>query len=182
MAAAGTNGVSQDQSSYIKYVLYVLPEEENSIKAVQIGARFNEIKIININTLPKSQRPPWLTGVPTLANLEKGVVFKGTEALVELKKQTEEPLFHGLTGPSSAGFDLDGAGDGGSGSHKHGSKFSGKMCAADFVDTSMDDSRYSGTSRVKGNEVDAYLQQRDRLASKVASSAGSGPPPPESEK
>lgn len=69
------------------YILYVLPNDKGSNRAIDI------VRLSNLNVhfqdVTKIQRPVWLDGVPILAQRQSGFIWKGSHALNQLKYLTQ---------------------------------------------------------------------------------------------
>ena len=70
-----------------KYLLYVIPTEVNSQKAIQ-NVTENNVQIVDVKSLKK--KPDWLKGVPTIVEVSTGKVYEGTHCLLLLKNDIEE--------------------------------------------------------------------------------------------
>jgi hypothetical protein len=65
------------------YVLYILPQDANSEKALQLARLAPGIHVQDIRSL--NVRPPWLTTVPTLLRISDKDIKQGGPALQELQ-------------------------------------------------------------------------------------------------
>jgi hypothetical protein len=72
-----------------KFILYILPEDENSHKAMGMVNREVD-HVCNVSTL-KEKKPNWLTGVPTLLVLSTKEVYEGTQCLMYMRKRNSTP-------------------------------------------------------------------------------------------
>ena len=75
------------KSVVCKYLLYVIPNEVNSQKAIQ-SVTENNVQIVDVKSLKK--KPDWLKGVPTAVEVSTGRVYEGTNCLLLLKSDIEE--------------------------------------------------------------------------------------------
>ena len=71
-----------------EFVLYVIPGEENSEKALALAG--GNVHIQDVRTIRK--RPAWLVGVPTVVHREESNAYRGSAALELLRSdQVTEP-------------------------------------------------------------------------------------------
>jgi len=69
------------------YILYIVPGEQVSEKAIDIVRMSNlQVHLQDVNLI---KRPEWLNGVPILAQRQSGHIWKGTRALHQLKFLTQ---------------------------------------------------------------------------------------------
>lgn len=62
-----------------RYILYVLPNDNNSIRALQRVPEKARVFVQNIAKIPSAKRPEWLNGAPILVNHRKRIIFKGVK-------------------------------------------------------------------------------------------------------
>mgnify|MGYP006164297493 CR=1 FL=1 len=71
--------------SDIRFILYISPFEKSCITALKYAAAINiHIAEIDVKRM-KNQKPVWLTGVPTLVDREKTLIYRGTNCLKKLQ-------------------------------------------------------------------------------------------------
>lgn len=107
-ANAPSNGgqIDQNAQNYRRYLLYIVPDNVPSQKAISYSAPlFDSIQIINVNKLQPNEKPPWLTGVPILIDQQTKNAYKGTNAINFLEKFAEQkelveiqPMFSPMMG------------------------------------------------------------------------------------
>lgn len=91
----GTVSLAVERLKYKRWLLYVRPSTSACIEAMQLAIQVDsDIHIADVDQIPKSKMPPWLTGVPTLVDLvTKRGPYMGSEALEQLRQYvSSEPL------------------------------------------------------------------------------------------
>ena len=73
----------KDQGQSPKYILYVLPNDANSQRAIRCAP--DAIHVVDVSQLPEI--PHWVRGVPTAVDVSTGRVFEGTNCLGILTAQ-----------------------------------------------------------------------------------------------
>ncbi len=76
--------MDQQDLKKLKYILYIVPDDLNCIRAQRLVPRQARIRVQNVRLLPS--KPLFLDGVPFLIRLADDRMFKGTDALQELKR------------------------------------------------------------------------------------------------
>jgi len=87
-------GMPTEAIHYKRWLLYVLPENPACIAAMKLIVQIeSDCVLSNVANIPKSKRPGWLVGVPTLLDLRDKKKYEGT-AVLELLEATvvSEPL------------------------------------------------------------------------------------------
>lgn len=76
---------SQNFAPPPQYVLYVIPNSAGSARAIKhYQILHRKIRLINLNDLPSTKIPKWLTGAPTLVDLQTRKMFAGSLAIDHL--------------------------------------------------------------------------------------------------
>lgn len=89
-----TVSIATERLAFKRWLLYVLPDERACIAAMQLVVQIeSDVHITNLATVPRDKRPAWLTGVPTLVDLQGQLKYEGTAALEQLQQYVAaEPL------------------------------------------------------------------------------------------
>lgn len=98
--------LSANEIDYKSHVLYVIPGDNASQRALVMAARSNNIQITNIHTIHPSKRPSWLNGAPILINVQTQQVFKGSHAIKQISDLCETVL-NGADNRSGIGYDFN---------------------------------------------------------------------------
>jgi hypothetical protein len=68
-----------------QYILYVMPNSPGSARAIKhYQILHKKIRLINLTDLPRAKIPKWLTGAPTLVDLQTRKMFTGSLAIDHL--------------------------------------------------------------------------------------------------
>jgi hypothetical protein len=89
-------------------VLYVLPDDENSQKALKLSSRINGVHVQSVSDLPRPL-PVWLTGIPTLVKKSEQRAYRGSACLEHLTQESTESWSGAQEGTSYIGGFADGA-------------------------------------------------------------------------
>lgn len=87
-------GMPTEAIHYKRWLLYVLPENPACVAAMKFTVQIeSDCLVSNVANIPKTKRPSWLTGVPTLLDLRDKKKYEGT-AVLEMLEATvvSEPL------------------------------------------------------------------------------------------
>ena len=129
--------VSANDLDYVTYVAYVKRGAPGCKELQAIASKFNsEVRIQDAASLPVTERPSWLKGVPMLVRLKDMQTFSGSSAIQELSAWSASQL--------------DTQGD----NNKY------HVYEAD----TYTDSRYSDTakdSKLTSADMEAYFRKRD---------------------
>jgi len=68
---------SNDIIDHKRYILFVVSDNEVCQQALTMVANLNEVLVRNINSIPATKRPEWLTGVPTLYSVVDNKPYRG---------------------------------------------------------------------------------------------------------
>lgn len=96
-------------SEFKRFLLYVVPTDPNSQKAVEIMNRGHDLQedvwVQDVRLL-KPPLPPWLDGVPTIVRRSSGEVYKGSACLTFLTEcmQKTPTCIQGRSGNCVQGF------------------------------------------------------------------------------
>lgn len=152
--SAQGGSLSKNELDFKTYVLYVIPGDDSSQQALEIAAKFNDIQISNVLTVPPAKRPRWLNGAPILVNIRENKAHRGSEALRELKKITAELL--GESGSPGIGYDSTIEYDSTTSTNTTRSTNAG--CS--IVPMLDDERKYTNRGKLKDNEINLYANSR----------------------
>jgi hypothetical protein len=146
--------LSNNELDYKSYILYVIPGDKSSQQAQRMAAKFNDIQISNIFTIPPAKRPKWLNGAPILVNVQKNQAHRGSKALEELQKINQE--FLGASRRPGIGFDATISYEETTSSNPTRSSHSG--CS--IVPMLDDESKYTNGKKLKESDITLYADRR----------------------
>ena len=145
-------GVSDQESDYKSHILYVVPQEANSQKALEQLQRHRGVETdvwVQDVRLLQPPLPAWLKGVPTIISRKEAVPHGGTACLQYLQRlQQSTPEAMAALPPGVAGCQAFGDG-----------QPMGRMYeAADIVDnkTWLDDDQ-----KIDAKMMDQYISMRE---------------------
>lgn len=107
------SGIQNDEAFEEQYVMFVHPRDEHCVRAVNLlqrGGFQNEVKVQNIRNIPSKFLPPFVNGVPLIADTATQKVYRGTECfnLIDSKNSTSvssaERMSFGSGGASMCEF------------------------------------------------------------------------------
>ena len=78
------------------FVLYILPGEHNSERAIELARNMKSVFMQDVNDL--DSWPTWLVGVPTLVHNAEQNAYRGTACLKLLQKEKSIPCGGGAKG------------------------------------------------------------------------------------
>lgn len=166
--------MSQSQADYTKYILYVVPGDPNSERAMSAAASMMDVLITNVRQMPKAQRPPWLASVPTLYDVHANKTYSGSLCVDKLASFRPATDYSGdMYAPPANERDKVALIDMGPRFPGTGSStgYSNIMSAVTkdnvgkFIpEVGVDDERYKkdGRQKVSSAELDMYRQNRER--------------------
>lgn len=147
-------GLPLNKLAYKRWLLYVKPECPACMAALKLTVVIeSDVQVTNVDSVPKSKRPVWLVGVPTLLDLQTNKKYEGTACLQELEHYVAtEPL--PVSSAHKQYFKLGEAGDTekdwGAPAAKH-----------DYIMPDLeDDPRYRATEAITDQHVAAYATMR----------------------
>ena len=142
-------------SEFKPHLLYIVPSEGNSQKAVELVQRNRELQeeawVQDVRLL-QPPLPPWLDGVPIVVKRSTGEVYKGTACLNYLQKLCD-------TSPTYLA-----PGSGAVQSFHNGQSVGGMFESAAGIDTTLRD-REGKVSEESLTEFQAAREEQDRLFS-----------------
>ena len=74
--------LQNDDTFSEQYVMFVHPRDDHCIRAVSLlqkGGFQNEVKVQNIRNIPAKFLPPFVNGVPLIADTSSQRIYRGTE-------------------------------------------------------------------------------------------------------
>jgi len=155
---AGANnkvGMPTEAIHYKRWLLYVLPDNPACVAAMKYTVQIeSDCLVSNVANIPKSKRPSWLTGVPTLLDLRDKKKYEGT-AVLEMLEATvvSEPLPVNSMHKKYYKFGKEGDTEGDWGAPAR---------AQDFIMPDLSkDARYDGQGTVGKDHVSAFQKLRE---------------------
>ena len=79
---------AQARPNLVLYTHPNCPQSNGLIQQLMQRPRIQGLHIQDVNKL--TERPPWLDGVPTLADTRLGIVYKGSDALMFMEKVIQQ--------------------------------------------------------------------------------------------
>ena len=156
--------VSEQASDYKSHVLYVVPEEANSQKALRLlrqhRAVEDDVWVQDVRML-QAPLPAWLTGVPTIISRKEGAPHRGTACLgylQELQRGTPDGV---------AALPAGGAGGGGGGFHDFGTGLPVGSTHQE-VDMKYSANRWMQDGKIDEKTVDQYMAEREQQSTQFA--------------
>ena len=174
--APANKTVSQNASDYKEYSLFVVPNDRNCADCVKIALTMPEqVMLINVHTIRLQNRPQWLKQVPTLYCTLNKQAYIGTMCYNFLKQlSSSNNYFIGIGSqnlhiPASAkprsALEHGGA-RGVSGIEQDNNGLSyyspGGLSVGTFIPDISDMRRYEVSGKVTDDDVNKYMQQRER--------------------
>ena len=162
MAASAVEISTLSQEDFKPWILYVFPGDKNSDNAAQLAQQAaSAVYVQDISKL--SKLPPFVDGVPVLANKKNKQAFKGTLALQTLKDLKELEV---APAPINSGY----------------SRAMGLTHSRTFGDGSMinfpeggntvpDESIQILDERVSETDVSAYMERRSQITDQAVKNA-----------
>ncbi len=154
--------ISNNELDFKTYVLYVIPGDDASEKAQQMAAKYNDIQISNILTIPPAKRPTWLTGAPILVNMKQNQAHKGSQALKELQEMSKT-IIGGDSGLAGIGYDSTLGYDSEIGHSESITR--SKTSGCEIVPMLDDERRYTNSGRLKDTDINSYAEKRSQFES-----------------
>ena len=153
--------LSKNESDYKSHVIYVVPEEANSQKALKLLRRHRAVEedvwVQDVRML-QAPLPAWLDGVPTIISRKEGTPHRGTACLKYLQQMqcaTPEGMA-ALPAGMSGGFQDFGSG----------------QPVSDFyeeTDINYSENKWEGhDGKINDKLVDQYMAGREQQSSRFA--------------
>ena len=136
-----------NSAEFKKYVLYILPGEPNSQKALRMAEQCGDEVWVQDLRMLHPPLPSWLNGVPTLVPRSESKAYKGTDCLTYLQHMSSQPQGYMSGQTQSIARSFDSAG-----------------CVTRFESVSshgsMESDRGDSSNRVGDEDLEAYMQRR----------------------
>lgn len=147
-------GMPTEAIHYKRWLLYVLEGNAACVAALKLVVQIeSDCAVSNVANIPKSQRPSWLVGVPTLLDLRNKKKYEGS-AVLQLLEDTvvSEPL--PVNAMNKKYFKLGAEGD----TEKD---WGAPARAQDYILPDLSkDARYEGKGAVGKDHVEAFQRMR----------------------
>jgi len=107
MGNGGSNKqLSNKEEDYKHYILYVISNNKACNLAHKMIIQMPDVQVKNLNDIPRSRWPPYVTGAPVFVDKLHNTIYKGSDALRYIKQIQKDDLFiTSDTSSSNIGFD-----------------------------------------------------------------------------